>query len=244
MSEKLQKVLARAGLGSRRELETWIAEGRVQVNGNAAKLGDRVTEQDRIKVDGKPLVLTSVDEATTRVLMYNKPVGEVCSRRDEKGRPTVYDHLPEIKNGKWISIGRLDFNTSGLLLFTNNGELAHQLMHPSYHLEREYAVRVLGELTSEMAVKLTTKIQLEDGPARFEHIMESGGRGANTWYHLVIMEGRNRIVRRMFAAVGITINRLMRVRLGRIILPRELKAGQWRELDQQTVQALWPNKSQ
>ena len=231
--EKLQKILARAGLGSRREMEKWIDAGRVRVFKAVAKLGDRAKLSDKIYVDDQLLPAERYQKVEAKILMYHKPVGEVCTRHDEKDRPTVFDHLPRIRQGKWISVGRLDLNTSGLLLFTNDGELANKLMHPSSQIEREYAVRVLGELTHEQAKQLTRGVELSDGMARFEHIVGSGekAKGANRWYHLVCMEGRNRIVRRMFEAIDMPVNRLMRVRFGKLIMPRSLKPGEFQEVE-------------
>ncbi len=231
MSEKLQKVLARAGFASRRELEGWIKDGRVSVNGKVATLGDRVEESDLIRVDGKPVSAQRREAPRTRVLRYHKPVGEVCTRSDPEGRATVFDHLPPLRNGRWISVGRLDLNTSGLMLFTNDGELANRLMHPAQTIEREYAVRVLGEVDKETLKRLEEGVQLEDGPARFERIFFAGGEGANRWYHVVISEGRNREVRRLWESQEITVSRLQRVRFGKMTLPRRLRPGRWEELE-------------
>ncbi|HYF98171.1 MAG TPA: pseudouridine synthase [Coxiellaceae bacterium] len=236
MSEKLQKVLARAGLGSRRQAEEWIQEGRVKVNGQVAHLGERVELDAQISVDGKILHLSKITPKQ-QVLIYHKPVGEICTRHDPSGRKTVFDSLPKVQ-GRWVSVGRLDINTSGLLLFCNDGELANQLMHPKTHIEREYAVRILGTLSSEDAERLTHGINLEDGHGRFEHIVEAGGEGANHWYHLVCMEGRNRFVRRMFEACNLVVNRLIRVRYGSLMLPRGLKQGMWRILEGEDLQKL------
>lgn len=237
MSEKLQKVLARAGLGSRREMERWISDGRIEVNGKPATLGDRVKEtRDRIAVDGR--LLKQAEPQATRVLAYHKPVGEICTRDDPEGRTTVFENLPKLQQSRWLNIGRLDINTSGLLLFTNNGELAHQLTHPSKQVEREYAVRVLGTATEEVLKQLTQGVQLEDGFARFEHIVNSGGRGANHWYHVVVTEGRNRVVRRLWESQNMGVSRLMRVRFGPIFLESSLRVGKMRELKAAEVQRL------
>ncbi|MGY0215814.1 23S rRNA pseudouridine(2605) synthase RluB [Endozoicomonadaceae bacterium StTr2] len=235
--EKLQKVLARAGLGSRRELERWIADGRVMVNDRTATLGDRVVDTDVVRVDGRP-VKFQAEEHPRRVLAFNKPEGLVCSRRDPEGRATVFDQLPNPGTGRWISIGRLDINTSGLLLFTNDGELANRLMHPSYTVEREYAVRVMGNVTEEHLHNMFTGVELEDGKARFTDIVESGGEGINRWFHVVIMEGRNREVRRLWESQGLQVSRLKRVRYGSLIIPDHLRVGRWTELEDKDINAL------
>lgn len=229
MSEKLQKVLARAGLGSRRELEQWIVDRRVSVNGKIASLGDRVEENDKIRVDGKALSQQRL-QTKRRIIAYHKPVGEVCTRSDPEGRATVFEHLPKT-SGRWISVGRLDLNTSGLLLFTNDGELANTLMHPSCQVEREYIVRVLGQADADMLRNLQQGVQLEDGLARFESIRDGGGEGRNHTYHVVITEGRNREVRRLWESQELTVSRLMRVRFGPYTMPRFLRPGRWMELE-------------
>ncbi|MEJ2326361.1 MAG: pseudouridine synthase [Chromatiaceae bacterium] len=230
---RLQKALADAGLGSRRQIEGWISEGRVRVNGQAAKLGDRVSPRDRIRVDGK-----DIDRRRgvwLRVIAYNKPEGEVVTRSDPAGRPTVFRRLPRLTSGRWIAVGRLDINTSGLLLLTNQGELANRLLHPSREVEREYAVRILGETTPEALRRLTEGIELEDGPARFDRVAEAGGAGANHWYQAVLREGRNREVRRLWEAAGCRVSRLIRIRYGNVTLGPRLLAGHWRELtDEET----------
>jgi 23S rRNA pseudouridine2605 synthase len=238
MSEKLQKVLARAGYGSRREIEGWISDGRISVNGRIVPLGERVSEGDVIRIDGKVVSKTRLQSNRCRVLMYHKPVGEVTSRSDEEGRSTVFDNLPRIVNGRWIVVGRLDINTSGLLLFTTDGELANRLMHPSYTLEREYAVRVLGDVEPEVIRALTTGVELEDGEARFTSIVDGGGEGANHWYHVTLEEGRNREVRRLWESQGVTVSRLSRVRYGPITLPRWLRPGRWEELPDEQISLL------
>jgi len=230
MSEKLQKILAQAGLGSRRQLEEWIAAGRVSVNGRIAKLGDRAEATDRILVDGRPVRLKSEEDFKRRVLVYHKPEGVVCSRSDPEGRPTVFEHLPLLRGQRWVIVGRLDLNTSGLLLFTNDGELANRLMHPSYEIEREYAVRVLGKVEPAMLKRLQQGVELEDGLAKFEQIIDAGGTGANHWYHVVLKEGRNREVRRIWESQEVKVSRLIRVRYGMITLPRMLRPGRWAEL--------------
>jgi 23S rRNA pseudouridine2605 synthase len=235
---KLQKVLADAGHGSRREIEEWIAAGRVSVNGEPAHIGQRIGPDDRVRVNGRLVQLKAGSTRIPRVLLYHKPEGEIVSRDDPDGRPTVFEKLPRINNGRWIAIGRLDFNSCGLMLFTSSGELANRLMHPRYGLEREYAVRVLGEPSAEAIEQLKGGIELEDGLARFNRFQEAGGEGANRWYNVALSEGRNREVRRMFEAVGLTVSRLMRVRYGPLQLPPNLKRGLWRELEPQEVMAL------
>ena len=236
--EKLQKVLARAGVGSRREMERWIAAGRVTVNEEVAKLGDRVSWRDRVSVDGKPVETISSNDAQRRVLIYNKPEGEIVTRSDPEGRPTVFDKLPRLKGERWIAIGRLDINTAGLLLFTTDGELANALMHPSTEIEREYAVRVMGNVTMDNVNAMHQGVLLEDGMARFTDIQEFGGEGINSWYHVVIMEGRNREVRRLWESQGLRVNRLKRVRFGNVFLPPSLRAGMWMEMPQAEMNAL------
>jgi 23S rRNA pseudouridine2605 synthase len=235
--EKLQKVLARAGLGSRREMERWIEAGRVLVNGTVAQLGDRVVSRDRLVVDGKPLEPLPAQEA--RCILYHKPPGEVCSRNDPEGRRTVFGRLPKLKTGRWISIGRLDFNTTGLLLFTTDGDLANALMHPSSNIEREYMVRVMGEVREDMLQRMTEGVMLEDGMARFTDIQEIGGEGINRWFCVVLMEGRNREVRRLWESQGLTVSRLKRVRYGEVFIPPRVKQGQWAELDHAEVKSLY-----
>lgn len=235
--ERLQKVLAQAGVASRREIEEWVVAGRISVNGLPASLGQKIGPGDRVKVNGK-LIPLRFTQRSPRVLIYHKPEGEIVSRDDPEGRPTVFERLPLLRKGRWLAVGRLDFNTSGLLLFTNDGDLANKLMHPRYELEREYAVRILGELTEEQAKSLTEGIQLEDGPAKFNLLRDEGGEGANHWYRVTISEGRNREVRRMFEAVGLTVSRLMRVRYGSVELPARLKRGMWMEMPEPEACAL------
>lgn len=236
-SPKLHKVLAQAGLGSRLEMERMIVEGRITVNSEPAHVGQRIQLGDSIKVDGKPIKVR-IDPPAVRVLAYHKPAGEVVTLDDPQNRPTVFRRLPKLHNGKWQSVGRLDLNTEGLLLFTSSGTLANNLMHPRFGLEREYAVRVLGALTKEEKQLLTSGVQLEDGEAAFGSIEDGGGEGANVWYRVTISEGRNREVRRMFEAVGRAVSRLIRIRYGAMQLPRGLRRGAWMELDEQDVQAL------
>lgn len=228
--ERLQKVLAQGGVGSRREMEEWIAAGRISVNGVTAVLGQTVIPTDKVKIGGRLVNLRFTSARVPRIVMYHKPEGEIVSRDDPDGRPSVFSALPRIRGGRWIAVGRLDFNTSGLLLFTTSGELANKLMHPSSQLVREYAVRVLGELTDEAQKQLLAGIELEDGPASFASLEDGGGEGANHWYRVTIYEGRNREVRRMFEAVNCTVSRLIRVRYGPFQLPPQLKRGRVREL--------------
>jgi len=237
--EKLQKVLARIGVGSRRDVEAWIAQGRIKVNGVAASLGLRVDMHDAITVDGKIIKREEASETVRRVIIYNKPDGEICTRDDPEGRPTVFDRLPRPKEGRWINIGRLDINTTGLLMFTTDGELANRLMHPSFEMDREYAVRVRGEVDDDMLLRLKNGVILEDGPARFTDIKEApGGEGFNHWYHCVVMEGRNREVRRLWESQGVIVSRLKRVRYGPVFLNSDLPMGRWRELSQGEVDIL------
>ncbi len=235
---KLQKALADAGHGSRREIEEWIAAGRVSVNDETAHVGQRIGPDDKVRLNGRVVQLKAGGGRLPRVLLYHKPEGEIVSREDPEGRPTVFEKLPRINNGRWIAVGRLDFNSCGLMLFTSSGELANQLMHPRYELEREYAVRVLGEPSAEAMEQLKAGIELEDGLAHFNRILDAGGEGANHWYNVTLSEGRNREVRRMFEAVGLQVSRLMRVRYGPVQLPPGLKRGLWRELEPPEVAGL------
>ena len=238
MSEKLQKVLARVGLGSRRHMEQAIIDGRVSVNGKLATLGDRIEGTDELRVDGRLVQFTAESEVRRRVLIYYKPEGEICSRQDPEGRPTVFDRLPPIKGERWVMVGRLDVNSSGLLLFTTDGELANRLMHPSSEIEREYAVRVMGEITKEIRENLSTGVELDDGPAKFERMSELGGEGFNRWWQVVVKEGRNREVRRLFESQDLKVSRLLRTRYGSVSLPRTLKTGRWIELDKREIDTL------
>ena len=237
-SERLQKVLASSGVGSRRQVETWIAEGRVTVNDQPAVLGMRVGPDDVVSVDGRRITLIFSGSAERRVIMYNKPEGQVCTRQDPDGRPTVFDHLPRLRGQRWINVGRLDINTTGLILFTNSGELANKLMHPSNLIDREYAVRVFGEVDEAMIQRLREGVMLEDGMARFSDISEAGGSGINRWFHVTLMEGRNREVRRLWESQGVRVSRLKRVRYGPIMLPSRLTVGRWEELTESDVEAL------
>ena len=236
--EKLQKVLAHAGAGSRREMERWIDQGRVTIDGRPARLGERVRPGQRVHLDGRPLPARAL-APRARVLLYHKPEGEITTRHDPENRRTVFERLPPLRHGRWIAVGRLDINSSGLLIFTTDGALAHRLTHPSAQIEREYAVRVLGEVPAEALARLTDEVMLEDGPARFERVSEAGGTGANRWYHVVIREGRNREVRRIWEAAGARVSRLMRVRYGPVSLPRRLRAGQSAELEGEERAALY-----
>lgn len=236
--EKLHKALARLGLGSRRQMEAVIREGRVSVNGQIANIGDRVKAGDDIRVDGRLLRYSAEREKRRRVLMYYKPEGEICSAHDPEGRPTVFERLPPLTHDRWVMVGRLDINSTGLLLFTNDGELAHRLMHPSNQIEREYAVRVLGEVTPEIARNLTTGVELEDGMAQFDSLTEKGGDGINKWYQVQLKEGRNREVRRLFESQGLKVSRLLRTRYGTVSLPRELRTGRYLELDRSEIDRL------
>ncbi len=231
MSEKLQKVLARAGKGSRREMERAIADGRASVNGEVASLGVRVTVADSLKFDGHNVKFPTEESLPCRVLIYNKPEGEICSRNDPDHEHTVFDRLPKLPEGRWVAVGRLDINTTGLLLFTTDGELANRLMHPSHKIEREYAVRVFGEVTDSMIQKLRMGVQLEDGPAKFSKLKKAGGEGLNRWYHVTLSEGRNREVRRMWESLELQVSRLSRIRYGDICMPRTLPLGGWAELE-------------
>ena len=228
MSERLQKYLAQVGLGSRRHLEDWIREGRITVNGTVAKLGDKVDGSEQIRVDGRSV---SGGRVRRRVLAYYKPVGQVSSRDDSQGRPTIFQGLPSLERGRWIAVGRLDINTQGLLLLTTDGELANRLMHPSSQVEREYAVRVLGKVDADTLERLRQGVMLEDGKASFDDIQDIGGSGANHWYHVILREGRNREVRRLWESQGVTVSRLSRVRYGPICLRRGLRPGRWDELE-------------
>lgn len=228
-TEKLQKVLSRVGVASRREIERWIAAGRINVDGKIAQLGDRIDHTARIKIDGK-LLRVNRGPQRTRILLYHKPAGEVCTRSDPEGRPTVFSNNSRLKSHRWIMVGRLDFNTSGVLLFTNNGEFANKLMHPSSQIEREYAVRVWGVADSETLKRLQRGVKLEDGPAHFESIEDGGGQGKNHWYRVVLKEGRNREVRRLWESQGFTVTRLIRTRFADVTLPRSIRKGKIREL--------------
>lgn len=236
--ERLQKVLSQAGLGSRREMERWIEQGMVKVDGAVATIGMQVDEEARIAVKGKLIDNPLKRNTRTRIILYHKPVGEISSRYDPKHNRTIFDNLPKIRNGKWIQVGRLDINTSGLMVFTNNGTLANTLMHPKHGFEREYAVRVCGEVEQPMLDNLKKGVVLEDGMARFESIAFLGGEGINAWYHVTLKEGRNREVRRLWKSQGVEVSRLIRIRFGPFDLPRFLKRKDCYELKEEQVQAI------
>ncbi|MCF6435678.1 MULTISPECIES: 23S rRNA pseudouridine(2605) synthase RluB [Pseudoalteromonas] len=238
MSEKLQKVLARAGVGSRREMEKYIESNRVSVDGKVAKLGDRVEENAVIRVDGHVVKIEQKEDRICRVIMYHKPEGELCTRKDPEGRRTVFDRLPRLDGDRWIAIGRLDINTSGLLLFTNDGELANRLMHPKYEVEREYSARVFGEVTNETLRNLTKGVELDDGPAKFLKIKPMGGEGINKWFNVTLTEGRNREVRRLWQSQDVEVSRLIRIRYGKLELNKRLPQGGWEELKLEDVNYL------
>jgi 23S rRNA pseudouridine2605 synthase len=234
---KLHKVLAEAGMGSRREMEELIIAGRVSVNGEPAHIGQRIMPTDQVRINGK-LIKRKLPNRPPRVLLYHKPAGEIVSHADPEGRPSVFDKLPQMKTAKWLAVGRLDFNTEGLLLLTTSGDLANRFMHPRYNVEREYAVRVVGELAEGNRQKLLRGVELEDGPANFLRIQDGGGEGSNRWYHVALAEGRNREVRRMFEAAGLMVSRLIRTRHGTVTLPKGLHRGRWEELEDNQVRAL------
>ena len=231
MSEKLQKVLARAGLGSRREMEQVISQGRASIDGKVAKLGDRVELDQLLRVDGHTIKVESAEQSICRVLMYHKPEGELCTRKDPQGRATVFNRLPPLKSGRWIAVGRLDVNTSGLLMFTTDGELANRLMHPKFKVEREYACRVFGEVSDTALANLRRGVELEDGFAQFQQVKPAGGEGINRWYNAVLTSGRNREVRRLWSSQGVQVSRLIRIRYGEILLQKHLPQGGWLEME-------------
>ncbi len=239
MKERIQKLLSRAGYGSRREIERWVEAGDILVNGRRAEIGQAIDERDQVTLRGQRLYLSSRLQATPKVLMYNKPAGEVCTMSDPEGRATVFDNLPSVRAGRWIMVGRLDINTDGLLLFTTDGELANRLMHPSSGIEREYATRVLGEVDGDMLARLQEGVELEDGKASFLSIKDAGGEGANHWYHVVLAEGRNREVRRLWESQGVKVSRLIRIRYGTVELPRYLRTGHHQELDVKAMRKLY-----
>ena len=237
-NERLQKVLAQRGFGSRREIEGWITDGKILVNGTPAVLGTKVSDQDTISINGRVIPKTPTIISTQRLILYHKPVGEICTRNDPERRPTVFASLPKLREQRWVAVGRLDINSSGLILFTTDGELANQLMHPSANLEREYAVRVLGTVTKEILQNLTNGVILDDGTeAKFSSVTFAGGSGANSWYNVILNEGRYREVRRIWESQGIAVNRLIRIRYGDIKLPKELASGKFLELDYAAVLA-------
>ena len=238
MADRIQKVLANAGLASRREVERWIRQGRILVDDRPAQLGDQLEGSEKIRVDGKPIHLGGREPRKQFHLLYYKPTGEITTRHDPEGRPTVFASLREPRRGRWISVGRLDVNTSGLLLLTSDGELAHRLMHPSFEIEREYAVRLLGALTSEQLRQLRAGVELDDGEARFERIRLDGGSGSNVWYRIALREGRNRVIRRIFESLGIAVSRLIRVRYGPVQLG-DMRRGSSRQLTEPEAAALY-----
>lgn len=236
-SVKLHKLLAQAGLGSRRDMEQWVSEGRVTVNGVPAFVGMRVGAKDVVKIGGR-LVPWPRSAEFPRVLLYHKPEGEIATRDDPQGRPTVFDRLPRLRGARWLAVGRLDINTGGLLVFTTSGELANRMMHPSSDIEREYAVRILGQLAPQHLEQLAAGVSLDDGMARCKLVEDRGGEGSNHWYRIVLNEGRNRIVRRLFNRLGFTVSRLMRTRFGILALPRQLRRGQMREVSSSEVRRI------
>ena len=236
MSDRIQKLIANAGYGSRRWAERLIEQGRISINNQEAKLGDKAKISDKVTIDGRLIDLGRYAEEETKVLILNKQAGVICSNKDEEGRKSVFEFLPD--NTRWVMVGRLDLNTSGLLLFTNNGDLANKLMHPSSEIDREYAVRVLGKVEDEHIKKLTNGIELEDGFAKFHRVTLGGGEGANRWYHVVVREGRKREVRRLWEALDFKVSRLIRTRFSDIRLPEKLRANQSEYLKPKQVQAL------
>ena len=235
---RVQKALAQKGYGSRRGIESLIKEGRLEINGSKAALGQLIAEKDRIKIDGKDVVFSSKNQTETRILIYNKKTGEICTRKDPEGRPTIFDSLPYIDQGRWVSIGRLDINTSGLILFTNDGDLANNLMHPSSGIEREYVARIQGNVTKSILQNLVQGVNLEDGPAKFTDVQEGKKGKTNQWFAMVIMEGRTREVRRLWERQGMNVSRLKRVRYGNVFLPASLKQGLWKELSKSEVKSI------
>jgi 23S rRNA pseudouridine2605 synthase len=239
VGERIQKVLARGGIGSRREIEHWINEGRLKINGNLVKLGDRLNPGDHLLLNDRIVNWEKFTIQPTRVLLYHKPTGEVVTRRDPEGRPVIFTQLPKLSTARWIAVGRLDINTSGLLLVTNNGELANRLMHPSTQVPREYAVRILGEVSDATLERLKQGVELEDGKAKFDEIHFFGGEGANKWYNVIVSEGRNRLVRRLWESQNVVVSRLMRVRYGPVVLPERLKARTFYELTEKELDLLF-----
>jgi len=241
--EKIQKVLARVGLASRREIEHWIEQGRVSINGKIATIGARITSKDVLRVDGREISDRKREQPSARVLVYNKPAGEVCTRSDPEGRPTVFDHLPPLQGGRWIVVGRLDLNTSGLLLFANDGGLANKLMHPSSNMDREYVVRVMGQVDDDAIARMKSGVMLEDGEAKFMDVVaikdKKKEEAINQWFYCTLMEGRNREVRRLWESQGLRISRLKRVRFGPIVLLPKVKEGMWLDLKPDEINDLY-----
>ena len=238
MAERIQKVLSRLGLGSRRQIEEWIREGKLNLNKKPAQIGDHISPGDRVYLKGKHVDLSELDQVKRRVILYYKNEGEICSRNDPEHKDSVFDHLPVLKNARWISIGRLDLNTCGLLLFTTDGELANRLMHPSFEIEREYAARVLGEVPDIAIQNMLDGVDSEDGVLKFDHVKDAGGEGANHWYHVILHQGRYREVRRLWESQGIKVSRLKRVRYGSISLPRSVRQGHWKDLEPSEINSL------
>lgn len=236
--ERIQKILARGGVGSRREIEKWIVEGRFKLNGVTAKLGDKLHQGDHLQLNGRVILWEKYCQQPTRVLIYNKPTGEVVTRRDPEGRPVVFTQLPKLNPGRWIAVGRLDVNTSGLLIMTNNGELANRLMHPSGLVEREYSVRILGDVTDSMIETLKQGVDLDDGKAHFDDIKFYGGESANKWFRVIVSEGRNRLVRRLWESQNVVVSRLIRIRYGNLMMPEGLKAHSFYELLDEEINEL------
>ena len=236
--ERVQKVLAQMGIGSRREMERAIEQGKISINGQVAKLGDRVVPTDRVELDGRRILLPKGESQRIRVLLYNKPEGEICTRSDPEGRRTVFENLPKLKGERWIAVGRLDFNTSGLLLFTTDGELANALMHPSSVIDREYLARIQGEVDEDMKKRLIEGVELDDGIAKFTDVVDGEGKGTNRWFYCVVMEGRNREVRRLWESQGVKVNRLKRVRFGNVFIPSHVRVGQWIEMNDKEIREL------
>ena len=239
MSERIQKILSRAGYGSRREIERWVKAGEITVNGVVATVGQAVSDTDKIILRGQTLKLASKLNATPQVLLYHKKIGEICSRNDPEGRPTVFDHLPKLSSGRWIQVGRLDINTDGLLIFTTDGELANRLMHPSYEIERQYSSRILGNVTEQILENLTNGVMLEDGKAKFTRITFAGGEGANRWYNVALNEGRNREVRRLWESQELIVSRLRRIRYANVELKRALRPGNFEDMDVRAMRKLY-----
>ena len=239
MAERIQKILSRAGYGSRREIERWVEAGEIIVNGVIATAGQAIDETDKVVLRGQVLKLATKLKAKPQVLLYHKKIGEICSRNDPEGRPTVFDKLPKLSSGRWIQVGRLDINTDGLMLFTTDGELANRLMHPSYEIERQYSSRILGKVTDEILEKLTTGVILEDGKAKFTRITFAGGEGANRWYNVALNEGRNREVRRLWESQDLIVSRLRRISYGGIELKRSLKPGNYEDLNVRAMRVLY-----